>query len=130
MPNGTVNGRSIGNAILVALIVLIAVGGGAFVYWNERKRRGLPLWAKPEGRRAGAEGLIALDSYPPEVLALVPHIAQLNPIGLHALRRLLDNPEEANDLLHSLSHLDPELLRRIRTLDRDSRALLMALAGD
>jgi len=119
-----------GNTILVVLIVLVAVGGGAFVYWNERKLRGLPLWTKEERRRTEAEAPIALESYPTEVLALVPQIAQLNPIGLHALKRLLDNPEEANELLHNLSQLDPELLRRIRMLDRDSRALLMALAGD
>jgi len=119
-----------GNTILVVLIGLVAVGGGAFVYWNERKLRGLPLWAKDRRRSTEAEAPIALESYPTEVLELVPQIAQLNPIGLHALKRLLDNPEEANHLLHSLSHLDPELLRRIRTLDRDSRALLMALAGD
>lgn len=100
------------------------------MYWNERRLRGLPLWTKDEGRNTKEEAPIALESYPTEVLALVPQIAQLNPIGLHALKRLLENPEEANQLLHSLSHLDPELLRRIRALDRDSRALLMALAGD
>jgi hypothetical protein len=119
-----------GNTILVVLIVLVSVGGGAFVYWNERKLRGLPLWTKDERRRTEAAAPIALESYPTEVLALVPQIAQLNPIGLHALKHLLKNPEETNELLHSLSHLDPELLRHIRALDRDSRALLMALAGD
>jgi len=119
-----------GNAIQVVLIGLVAAGGGTFMYWNERRLRGLPLWTKDEGRKTKEEAPIALESYPTEVLALVPQIAQLNPIGLHALKRLLENPEEANQLLHSLSHLDPELLRRIRALDRDSRALLMALAGD
>jgi hypothetical protein len=64
------------------------------------------------------------------VAALLPKIAALNPVGRHALARLLENPEEAAELLHNLSRLDPELVRRIRSLDRDARALLLALSGD
>jgi len=70
-----------------------------------------------------------VEGYSPEVSALVPMIARLNPVGLHALQRLLRDPEQANDILHAISHLDPELVRRIQMLDKDSRALLMALAG-
>jgi len=64
------------------------------------------------------------------VTALLPQIAKLSPVGLHALKRLLENPEQANEMLHSLSRLDPELIRRIRTLDEGSRAMLLALSGD
>jgi hypothetical protein len=63
-------------------------------------------------------------------VALLPKIARLNPMGLFALKRLLENPEEASELLHSLSRLDPELVRRIRSLDHEARAVLLALAGD
>jgi hypothetical protein len=49
---------------------------------------------------------------------------------LHALNRILENPEEANQLLHILSRLDPDLIRQLRNLDRDARALLLAMAGN
>ena len=73
---------------------------------------------------------LKIEGYPDQVVALLPKIAQLNPLGLHALRRLLENPEEASQLLHSLSRLDPELVRRVRGLDQESKALLLALSGD
>lgn len=120
-----------GNAILVVLIVLVAGGDGAFVYYNERKRRGLPLLAaKPVAAEAKDVELPQVEGYSPEVVALLPMIAQLNPVGLHALKRLLDDQENASELLHSLSRLDPELVRRVRSLDQGTRALLLGMAGD
>lgn len=120
-----------GNVILVMLIVLVVAGGGAFVYYNERKRRGLPLMAsKPTPGAAQAAGPLNLADYPPEVVALLPQIAQLNPLGLHALKRLLEDPDSASELLHSLSRLDPDLVRRVRSLDQGTRALLLGMAGD
>jgi hypothetical protein len=118
-----------GNVILAALIVLVGAGGSAFVYFNERKLRGLPLVKAAPAKPAAAE-LPKVAGYSDEVVALLPKIAALNPIGRHALARLLENPDEAAELLHSLSRLDPELVKRIRSLDRDSRALLLALSGD
>lgn len=121
-----------GNVIVGLLIVLIIVGGGTYVYWNERKLRGLPfrkLTVKPApAPRAASVPLV--DGYPAEVAALLPQIARLSPVGLHALKRLLENPEQANEMLHSLSKLNPELIRRIRSLDDNSRAMLLALSGD
>lgn len=64
-----------------------------------------------------------------EVTALLPKIARLNPTGLHALKRLLENPDNANELFHSLSKLDPELVKQVRDLDRPSRELLLAMSG-
>ncbi len=116
-----------GNVILGVLIVLMAAGGGAFVFWNERRLRRA---AQPKAavKPAGAAKL-EMKEYAPEVLALLPAIAQLNPAGRRALQRLLEHPEEASELLYSLSQLDPDLLRRIRNLDERARALLMAMAG-
>jgi len=114
-----------GNVILGALIVGMAAGGGAFVFWNERRmRRASPpktadkpaITAKP-----------VMKEYPPELLALLPAIARLNPAGRRALQRLLEHPDEASELLYSLSQLEPDLLRRIRNLDERARALLIAL---
>jgi hypothetical protein len=120
-----------GNVILVVLIVLVAVGGGAFVYYNERKRRGLPIYAAKLAAPGGKEAeLPSVEGYSPEVVALLPKIAQLDPMGLHALKRLLEDPESASELLHSLSRLDPELVRRVRSLDQGTRTLLLGMAGD
>jgi hypothetical protein len=118
-----------GNVILVVLIVLMGAGGGAFVYFNERKLRGLPLVKKSPAKTA-AQAVPKVEGYSDDVAALLPKIAALNPVGRHALARLLENPEQAAELLHSLSRLDPELVQRIRSLDRDARALLLALSGD
>ncbi len=120
-----------GNVIVAVLILIVLAGGGTYVYWNERKLRGLPFRktaAKPAAAGTTAE-IPLIEGYSPEVTALLPQISRLNPVGLHALKRLLENPEQANELLHSLSRLDPELIRRIRSLDDDSRAMLLALSG-
>ena len=118
-----------GNVIVGVLIVAVLAGGGVYVYWNERRLRGkspIPT-LKPQVTSARP---VAVEDYPKEVVELLPRLARLNPLGLHALKRLLENPEEASELLHSLSRLDPDLVRRIRALDREGRALLLALGGD
>ena len=119
-----------GNVIVAAMILMVAVGGGVFIYYNERKRRGLPLRGAPVTETGKENALPQIEGYSPEVMALLPQLAQLNPVGLHALKRLLENPDDASELLHSLSRLDTELIQRIRSLDRESRAMLMALSGD
>jgi hypothetical protein len=117
-----------GNLILGFMIVVVAAGGGTFVFWNERRLRGLT--GKPAARQQTALDIPLVEGYSTEVTALLPLIASLNPPGLHALKKLLQNPDEASELLHSLSKLDPELIQRIRSLDRESKAMLLALAGD
>jgi hypothetical protein len=120
-----------GNVILVVLILMLLVVGGVIVYINERKRRGLPI-GKTQAAPVSGVGVEApvVEGYSPEVTALLPQIAKLNPIGLHALKRLLENPDNANELLRNISKLDPELVNRLRTLDRPSRELLLAMSGD
>jgi hypothetical protein len=118
-----------GNVIVVLIILGILFGGGAFVYWNERRRRGLKGFFSQKAVQP-IEGVVpVVEGYSSEVTELLPLIAKLNPVGLHALKRLLANPDQANEMLHSLSHLDPELVKRVQALDKDSRAMLMAMAG-
>jgi hypothetical protein len=121
-----------GNLIVIAMIVMLGIGGGGYVFWNERRLRLAKLPEAPSSGEAKAESAntLKIEGYPDEVVALLPKIARLNPLGLHALRRLLENPEEASQLLHSLSRLDLELVRRVRGLDQESKALLLALSGD
>jgi hypothetical protein len=120
-----------GNLIVALMIGAVALGGGGYVMVNERKLRGLPAMPVSKPKQATTENpaIPQIEGYSSEVLSLLPRIAQLNPVGLHALNRLLENPDEASELLHSLSRLDPELVRRIRSLDRESRAILLALSG-
>jgi hypothetical protein len=121
-----------GNVILVVMIAAIAFGGGAYVWFNERKLRGLPFvpGSTKTVTRAKALDIPQIEGYSPDVLALLPQIEKLNPLGLQALKRLLENPDQASEMLHSMSRIDPELIKRIRNLDRESRALLLALSGD
>ncbi len=118
-----------GNIVLVVLIVAVAAGGGVFVFWNERRLRGAAP-AKPKARPVVAQAVPQVEGYSSEVTALLPMIARLNPIGLHSLRRLLENPDQANEVLHNLANLDPELVRRVRNMDPEARSLLLAVAGD
>jgi len=120
-----------GNVILWVLIVATVLGGGAFIFFNERKLRGLPAIPSGESKpeKAGPAPVVKVPGYSDEVAAMLPYLARLNPIGLTALRRLLENPEEANELLLSLSRLDPQLISRVRSMDRDTRALLLALSN-
>jgi hypothetical protein len=119
-----------GNVILVLIILAFVFGGGAFIYWNERRRRGLKGFFFAPAPKPPESGTIPeVEGYSTEVTVLLPLIAQLNPVGLHALKRILANPEQANEMLHALSHLDPDLVKRVQALDKDSRALLLAMAG-
>jgi hypothetical protein len=123
-----------GNLILLALIGVVAVGGGAFVYRNERKLRGYAPAFRGEKKiadrvpEAGVAAVPGVEDLPVEIRELLPKLLQLNPVGLHGLKRLLQNPEEANQLLHHLSRVDPDLIRQLRGLDREARALLLAMA--
>jgi len=116
-----------GNVIAGVLIALMALAGGAFIFMNEKKRRAAtrPVVVAPEEAAP-----IHLEDYPQEVVALLPQIAALNPRGRKALQILLKDPDAASEILHGLSRLDPDLIRRVKTLDREAQALLQALAGD
>ncbi len=118
-----------GNIILAVSSVLLFAGGSVFVYTNERKLRGLSALPKAAAPAAAAEPVNPAD-YSQEVLAFLPQIARLNPIGRHALQRLLEDPDQAADLLVNLSRLDPELVQKMRGLNRESRALLLALSAE
>ncbi|MCJ7724447.1 MAG: hypothetical protein MUP03_09970 [Anaerolineales bacterium] len=120
-----------GDLTLGVLIILVLVGGGGFVFWNERRLHHLARKVAPErpAAKAAATTVPEFKEYPQEIIAMLPKLTGLTPVGRRALHRLLETPDEASDLLFILSQVDPELLRRIRGLDGKSRALLLALAG-
>jgi hypothetical protein len=116
-----------GNVIVAVMIVIIVIVGGAVIYLNERKLRG----GNPQPIRTANEAApFRLEDYPSEVVALLPKIKALNPVGRKALGKLLANPEAASDLLLTLSRLDPDLIKRMKGLDREAQALLIALSGN
>jgi hypothetical protein len=119
-----------GNVILGIMIAGVAVGGGSFVFWNERRIRAAAEPAVEMEDEATPTPILAIEGISPEVSALLPQIEALNPLGRKALAKLLENPEQASDLLYRLSRLDPDLVRQVRGLDRDTRSLLLAMAGN
>jgi len=133
-----------GNLILGALIVLIVLGGGGFVLRNERRRRMASPAAKaptappaiPEGSQSSVMGAPHSGTQAPAMPAEVPEqevnalLQALDPAGRRALGRLLQDAETASDLFRRLARLDPNMLRTLRSLDQNTRDLLLALSKD
>lgn len=115
-----------GNRILVGLITLVVVAGGGFVFWNEQRLRRATI---PVTAAITDEQTNNYPTYSPQVVALLPRIANLSAQAQADLYQFLENPAKAQILLRDLVRLEPELVKQIRTLDKESRALLLALAG-
>ncbi len=117
-----------GNVILGLIIAVVVIAGVTFVSLNERKLKAAraPMKDTPSDKTAPVQ----LEDYSEEVKALLPRIKALNPVGRKALMKLLADPDAASELLLSLSRLDPDLIRRMKGLDREAQALLIALAND
>lgn len=122
-----------GNVALAAIIAALLLGGGGYIYWNERRLRVHPPARSEEGKAMETARPITyeeLKALPPDVLAIIPQIARMTPEGRQALKELLDDPQRASELILRLSFLDLELLSKLRRMDREDRALMLALAGD
>ena len=115
-----------GNRILVGLIALTIVAGGGFVFWNEQRLRRKRI---PVSETVLAEQAANYPNYPPNVVALLPRIAKLSPEAQSNLYQFLENPTKAQVLLRDMVRLEPELVKQVRDLDKESQALLLALAG-
>jgi hypothetical protein len=79
---------NIGNAILIGMIGIVAIGGGGFVAMREK----LVKVAFGDTRKAG-------DEYPAEVVELLPAITKLKASSRKALKKVLDNPQKAEKVL-------------------------------
>jgi cytochrome c553 len=119
-----------GNVILGVMIAVVAMGGGGFVIWNERRLRAAAESVSDEETKPAEAAVATIEGVSPEVSALIPQLEALNPLGRKALAKLLENPDVASDLLFRLSRLDPDLIRQIRGMDRDTRSMLLAIAGN
>ena len=133
-----------GNLILGALIVLIVLGGGGFVLRNERRRRmtstaaevAISLPATPEASQSSGMDVPQSADQAPATPTKVPEqeinalLQALDPAGRRALGQLLQDAETASDLFRRLARLDPNMLRTLRSLDQNTRELLLALSKD
>jgi hypothetical protein len=72
-----------GNVILIGMIAMLAVGGGAFVIHNEK------LVKVTFGETKKVEG-----EYPAEVIEMLPALARLNPKMRKSLKDLLEDPKK------------------------------------
>lgn len=115
-----------GNRILVGMIAITLVAGGGFVFWNEQRRQQRQIPVSPATIEEQTKNY---PNYPPQVVALLPRIANLSPQAQNDLYQFLENPAKAQALLRNMVSLEPDLIKQVRTLDSESRALLLALAG-
>lgn len=115
-----------GDRILLGLIAITLGGGGGFVVWNERRRQ-QPI--SPVSESVLAEQKSKYPDYPPQVIALLPRLSQLSADAWQDLYQFLEDPTKAQTLLHDLVRLQPDLVHQVRQLDRESQALLLALAS-
>jgi hypothetical protein len=79
---------NIGNAILLGMIGIVAIGGGGFVAMRER----LVKVSFGDTRKAG-------DEFPAEVVELLPAITGLKANSRKTLKTILDNPKKAEKVL-------------------------------
>ena len=77
-----------GNAILLGLIGLVAVGGGGFVIKREKLVK-----------VSFGDTSTVSEEYPTEVLDILPPIASLKPKSRKSLKTILDNPKKAEKIL-------------------------------
>ena len=130
-PAGAVN---MGNVIAAFLLVVIVAGGGAFVYWNEKRLRkaNLPtaVTSGVVAQSAGEEAITSIDQLPPDAIKLLPTLKQLDPRTLRALRIILSDRRRGEELLQALSVINFAVLDEMKRLDKKELSLLLALAAE
>jgi len=127
-----------GNVILGVMLFGLVIGGGAFVYVNEKKLSAksqiptskIPISNLQSFDFAQDKSPISINDLKPEVSELLPQLQKLEPRALKALKKITCDPDAANDLLYSISRIDPHLIEEVRRLDRKEINLLMALAEE
>jgi hypothetical protein len=123
-----------GNVIVGFLLVVTVVGGGAFVYWNEKRLRkgklAATVAAGAVAQSGGEAAITSLDQLPPEVVKLLPTLKQLDPRTLKALRIILSDRKRGEEMLQTLSVINYAMLDEMKRLDKKELSLLLALAGE
>jgi hypothetical protein len=92
---------NVGNIILIAILVVLVLGGGFFVL----RREGLINVSFEDPKRIPVQ-----EKYPADVVELLPALSKLKPVSRHTLKTILAKPQAAADLLASidnLTHVEP-----------------------
>ncbi len=125
---------NMGNVIVALLLMVTVAGGGAFVYWNEKRLRKAQVATMVSpgviAQAAGEEMVTSVDQLPPEVVKLLPTLRQLDPRTLKALRIILSDRKRGEELLQSLSVINFAVLDEMKRLDKKELSLLLALAAE
>ncbi len=124
-----------GNVVLGILLALTVVGGGSFVFWNERRLRKIhsptstsqPVASTVEIREQGLE---ISDDLSPELVKLLPTLQSLDPRTLRALRIILSDRKRGQEMLQSLSLINFGVLDEMKRLEKRELSLLLALAAE
>jgi hypothetical protein len=126
---------SAGNLVVGILLALTVAGGGAFVYWNEKRLRRADRRSQIAGQATPVSEVVSPESerpgdLPPELAKLLPALRTLDPRTLRALRIILSDRKRGEELLQSLSLINFAVLDEMKRLDKKELSLLLALAGE
>lgn len=133
---------SAGNLVVGALLVLTVLGGGAFIYWNEKRLQGTGAGVVDSERRPSRPLTVEGERQPivtaaeaagdlsPELAKLLPVLQSLDPRTLRALRIILSDRQRGEELLQSLSLINFTVLEEMKRLDKRELSLLLALASE
>jgi hypothetical protein len=121
--------NTLGNAILIALIVVVVLTLAGLVFYYERP---LPraiaafrqLLAAPAGESPEPGSLS------PEIRSLLPLLSSSDPATMRAVSQLLSDRENGPRVLKALSHLDLRALTELGERDQKALASLMTLAKE
>jgi hypothetical protein len=128
---------STGNLVVGGLLALTVAGGGAFVYWNEKRLRKADRQSPlsnlqsasiaPDNRDSRLEIAGELS---PDLTQLLPALQSLDPRTLRALKIILSDRQRGEELLQSLSLVNFAVLDEMKRLDKRELSLLLALASE
>ena len=134
---GSAASVSTGNLIVGGLLAVAIVGGGAFVYWNEKRLRRADRRSPSAGAADPASPVAAIaapveasGNLSPELARLLPTLQSLDPRTLRALRVILADRRSGEKLLQSLSLVNFAVLEEMKRLDKRELSLLLALAAE
>ena len=123
-----------GNLIVGGLLALTVIGGGAFIYWNEKRLRiayrGSPIAYRGLPKSEVEVGITDINQLSPDVQKLLPTLQSLDPRTLRALKIILSDRKRGEELLQSLSVINFAVLEEMKRLDKRELSVLLALASE
>jgi hypothetical protein len=136
---GILDGSRTGNLVLAVSAFALALLGGGLAWRFEHIGAALrKAAAVPEWKQVGETGVYTNTSIIPKsstptiptkslAVTLPAEARQLDPSTQDALQKLLADPHHGEAILKALSHLDPTLIDSLQSLDKQDRALLLAI---